>query len=87
MARNLFPGKHFVLVFVDTLLDECAHRDPKGLYAKARRGELKDFTGLTSPFEVPARAEVHVRNQTPEEAAHAVLRTEVLRSWMTASCR
>ncbi len=86
-ARNLFPEKRFVLVFVDAPLDECARRDPKGLYAGARRGELQDFTGLSSPFEAPARAEVHVRGQTPEEAAHTILRTEALRNRMAAPCR
>lgn len=86
-ARHFFPEKCFVLVFVDTPLEECERRDPKGLYVRARQGTLKEFTGLTSPFEVPVWAEVHVRDQSPEEAAYAVLQTEILRRWMAASCR
>lgn len=77
----------FVPVFVDTPPDECARRDPKGLYAAARRGELRDFAGLSSPFEAPARAEVHVRGQIPEEAAQTILRTEAPRNRMAAPCR
>jgi adenylylsulfate kinase-like enzyme len=56
----LLPGE-FVEVFVDTSLEECERRDVKGLYAKARRGELKNFTGIDSPYEQPDDAEVHLR--------------------------
>ncbi|GAB4217674.1 MAG: sulfate adenylyltransferase subunit CysN [Rhodoferax sp.] len=60
MARSLFEPGEFVEVFVDTPFDECARRDVKGLYAKALRGELKNFTGLDSPYEAPAAPEVHL---------------------------
>src|SRR5205823_4233805 len=50
----------FVEVFVDTPLEECERRDPKGLYAKARKGELKGFTGVDDPYEPPLNAEVVV---------------------------
>ncbi|MDH4612030.1 adenylyl-sulfate kinase [Pseudomonas sp. BN102] len=55
--RQLLPGR-FVEVFVNTPLDVCEQRDPKGLYRKARAGLLKDFTGLDSPFEKPLAAEL-----------------------------
>jgi bifunctional enzyme CysN/CysC len=60
MARNLFGDGEFVEVFVDAPFDECARRDVKGLYAKALRGELKNFTGLDSPYEPPPNPEVHL---------------------------
>ena len=52
-ARSLFQPSEFIEVFVDTPLAECEHRDLKGLYAKARSGELKNFTGIDSPYEAP----------------------------------
>lgn len=60
MARGLFDAGEFVEVFVDTPLQECERRDVKGLYAKARRGELKNFTGIDSPYEPPSNAEIRV---------------------------
>lgn len=56
-VRRLLPGR-FIEVFVDTPLEVCESRDPKGLYRKARAGLLKDFTGLDSPFEEPLAAEL-----------------------------
>lgn len=53
MAREIIGKEDFVEIFVATPLEECERRDVKGLYAKARRGEIKDFTGITSPFEAP----------------------------------
>lgn len=60
MARALFAPGEFFEVFVDTSLAECEQRDTKGLYAKARRGELSDFTGIDSPYEAPVAPEVRV---------------------------
>ena len=59
-ARSLFDQDEFVEVFVDTPLDECERRDPKGLYRKARAGEITNFTGIDSPYERPEAAEVHL---------------------------
>jgi len=59
-ARSLFTSSEFLEVFVDAPLEECVRRDPKGLYAKARRGELKNFTGIDSPYEPPLSPEVHL---------------------------
>jgi bifunctional enzyme CysN/CysC len=60
MARELFVDGEFVEVFVDTPLAECERRDVKGLYAKARRGELKNFTGIDSPYEAPEAPEIRL---------------------------
>ncbi len=60
MARELFAAGDFVEVFVDTPLEECERRDPKGLYAKARRGALPNFTGIDSPYEAPENPDLHV---------------------------
>ena len=61
MVRKLFDAREFIEVFVDTPLAECERRDVKGLYAKARRGELKNFTGIDSAYERPQFAEVHLK--------------------------
>ena len=53
MAANIIGEKDFVEVYVSTPIEACEERDVKGLYAKARRGEIKDFTGVSAPFEVP----------------------------------
>jgi bifunctional enzyme CysN/CysC len=71
MARSLFKEGEFIEVFVDTPLEVAERRDPKGLYAKARRGEIKNFTGIDSPYERPERAEVVIdtaRNSSDEAA-------------------
>ena len=61
MARSLFAAGEFVEVFVDTPIEECERRDSKGLYLKARRGELKNFTGIDSVYEAPELPEVLVK--------------------------
>jgi len=68
MARGLFERGEFIEIFVDTPLEECERRDVKGLYAKARRGELINFTGIDSAYEPPPAAEIHLRtvNVSPE---------------------
>lgn len=67
-------GLPFVEIFVDTPLTECERRDPKQLYAKARRGEIPDFTGISSPYEAPAEAEIVIRPDTaPVASAEAVV--------------
>ena len=65
----------FVEVFVDCPLGECEKRDVKGLYARARKGELKNFTGIDDPYEVPHRPEVHIKTDevAPEEGAELIL--------------
>jgi adenylylsulfate kinase len=60
LVRNLFPAGEFIEVFMDTPLETCEERDPKGLYEKARAGKIKDFTGVDSPYEAPERPEVRL---------------------------
>ncbi|QIL73719.1 adenylyl-sulfate kinase [Diaphorobacter sp. HDW4B] len=71
-ARALFAPGQFTEVFVDTPLATCEARDPKGLYARARRGELKEFTGIDSPYEPPIQAEVHLSAAPNLSVAEAV---------------
>ncbi|MEO8689087.1 MAG: adenylyl-sulfate kinase, partial [Solirubrobacteraceae bacterium] len=75
MARALMEEGEFLEVFVDTPLELAEQRDPKGLYAKARRGELANFTGIDSPYEPPENPEVRLDTTTlsPEEGAKAVV--------------
>ncbi|VWB14421.1 sulfate adenylyltransferase subunit CysN [Burkholderia lata] len=75
MARALAGPDEFVEVFVDTPLAVAEGRDPKGLYKKARRGELKHFTGIDSPYEPPAQPELRVDTvaESPEEAADRIV--------------
>ena len=61
-VRNLLENGEFIEVFVDTPLEICESRDPKGLYQKARNGEIKNFTGIDSPYEVPQKPEIHIMN-------------------------
>ena len=69
-ARQLI-GERFVEVFVDTPLEECIKRDVKGMYKKALAGEIKEFTGVSDPYEPPLKAELTIRTigQTPQEGA------------------
>ncbi len=75
MARDLFGANEFAEVFVDTPLEICERRDPKGLYAKARAGELRNFTGVDSPYETPLDPELHLR--TEKESVDALARRVV----------
>ncbi|MEI9991437.1 MAG: sulfate adenylyltransferase subunit CysN [Rhizomicrobium sp.] len=71
MARELLGAGEFIEVFVDTPIEVCMQRDPKGLYQKARAGEIKNFTGIDSPYEAPERAELHIETVKGDAAAHA----------------
>jgi len=74
MARDLLEDREFVEVFVDTPLEEAEKRDVKGLYAKARAGQLKNFTGVDSPYEPPEHPEIRIDTTrlSPEEAAETI---------------
>lgn len=74
LARQTMAEGEFVEIYVDTPLDECAKRDPKGLYKKAREGQIKNFTGIDSPYEPPTDPEVHVKTLgfSPESLADQV---------------
>ena len=75
-ARNIIANKEFVEVYVDTPIEICEARDPKGLYKKARSGQLKNFTGIDSEYQPPENPEVTVRsvNKTPKKCADQVLK-------------
>ena len=60
MASNIIGKENFVEVYISTPIDECEKRDVKGLYAKARRGEIKNFTGISAPFEAPEDAALSI---------------------------
>ena len=76
MARELLADGAFVEIFVDTPLPVAEQRDPKGLYRKARRGELKNFTGIDAPYEVPEHPELRIEtvSASPEEGADQAIR-------------
>ncbi len=61
-VKALVETDEFIEVFVDTPLAVCESRDPKGLYKKARNGEIPHFTGISSPYEAPEKAEIHIHN-------------------------
>ncbi len=75
MARELLPAGTFIEVFIDAPLSVAESRDPKGLYRKARRGEIKHFTGISSPYEPPENPELHIDTTklSPEAAAELIV--------------
>ncbi|HEY9580687.1 MAG TPA: sulfate adenylyltransferase subunit CysN [Rhizorhapis sp.] len=75
MVRQMLPEGEFIEVFIDTPLSVAESRDVKGLYKKARSGELKNFTGIDSPYEPPEKPEIHIDTTkvTPEEAADRIV--------------
>jgi len=74
-VRNMVGADHFVEVFVDTPLQICEDRDTKGLYAKARRGEIEGFTGIDDPYEAPEYPEIVINtvDQSPETNAEEIV--------------
>ncbi len=75
MALEIIGEDNFIEVFVNAPIEVCEQRDTKGLYAKARKGEIKNFTGIDSPFELPEKAHIEVRTdlQTIEESVKQVM--------------
>ncbi|HXQ09505.1 MAG TPA: sulfate adenylyltransferase subunit CysN [Caulobacteraceae bacterium] len=75
MVRELFGQGEFLEIFVDTPLDDCIARDPKGLYVKALAGQIDNFTGVSSPYEPPESAEIVIEThgRDPAGAAHAII--------------
>jgi sulfate adenylyltransferase len=74
-VRQMIGSDHFIEVFVDTPLAECERRDVKGMYAKARRGEIAGWTGINDPYEPPERPEIVLETVThsPEANAHEIV--------------
>ena len=74
MVKNIVGEENFIEVFIDTPLEECEKRDVKGLYKKARAGEIKNFTGISAPFEKPTNKvlSIHTTQTTIEEAVEMI---------------
>ncbi|MFN5933040.1 MAG: adenylyl-sulfate kinase, partial [Roseiflexaceae bacterium] len=70
-ARRTLMAGEFIEIFVDTPLEECERRDPKGLYKRARAGEIRGMTGIDAPYEAPSAADIHIHTieHTPESSA------------------
>ena len=74
IVRSLAKEGEFIEIFVGTPLEVCEQRDPKGLYVKARRGEIPDFTGISSPYEIPEKPEIHLKDGLGiEESADVIV--------------
>ena len=85
-VRKLVETEEFIEVFVDTPLAVCESRDPKGLYKKARNGEIANFTGISSPYEAPLKPEIHINNDglSIEEAADVVVQYLITKGYLNA---
>ena len=88
MVRRLVQDAEFLEVFVDTPIDECVRRDPKGLYAKAKAGQIKNFTGFDAPYEPPQSAEIHLHtmDQEPAKLAEQVIQALTKRGILDWTC-
>jgi bifunctional enzyme CysN/CysC len=75
MVRAMMQPGEFIEIHIDTTLDEAERRDVKGLYKKARSGQLKNFTGIDSPYEAPEKPEMRIdtTRMSAEEAADAII--------------
>ena len=85
LARGLFPNGEFIEIHVATPLHECERRDPKGLYKKARSGQLQNFTGIDSPYEAPLSATICIdtMHSSPEQCASTILAHLVRHGFLT----
>jgi len=74
IVRTLAQEGEFIEVFIDAPLEVCEQRDPKGLYVKARKGEIPYFTGISSPYEIPEKPEIHIKGEPSiEESADIII--------------
>ena len=75
LARSLVKKKQFIEIFIDASLETCEKRDPKGMYLKARSGEISNFTGISSPYESPENPELHIMNNdmTLHDASNQII--------------
>lgn len=75
MVKDIIGRERTIEIFMDTPIEECERRDVKGLYAKARRGELRNFTGIDSPYEQPVHADLSIRTLSisPDEAVQQII--------------
>jgi bifunctional enzyme CysN/CysC len=86
-VRSLVGDGEFIEVFVDTPIEECVRRDAKGLYAKAKAGTIKNFTGFDAPYETPETPEIHLRtlDEKPDQMADRVIKALLEREIISAS--
>ncbi|MFM8949360.1 MAG: adenylyl-sulfate kinase [Bacteroidota bacterium] len=85
MVRTMVDQQEFIEVFVDCPIEVCEERDVKGLYKKARAGEISDFTGISSPFEIPEHPEIMIKTaECSINEAAALIATHVLKQIKTA---
>lgn len=75
IIREMVDTGEFIEIFIDTPIEICEQRDPKGLYQKARAGEIPDFTGISSPYEAPLHPDIHIltHNQSIEESVNQII--------------
>ena len=75
MVREMFSKDEFFEVFVDAPLELCEKRDPKGIYKKARMGEIKYFTGIDSPYQIPTNPDIHIKTDllSPDDAVKKII--------------
>lgn len=74
-AKEIIGAENFIEVYINTPLHLCEQRDVKGLYAKAREGKIKDFTGISSPFEAPKQSQIEIKTEdkTPQQNAEEIM--------------
>ena len=84
--KALVEENEFIEIFVDTPLDICERRDPKGLYRKARKGEIANFTGISSPYEAPLNANIHLNTdeETIDECTEKIINYLEERGYLNA---
>ncbi|NOQ29796.1 MAG: adenylyl-sulfate kinase [Helicobacteraceae bacterium] len=87
VVKNLVEDAEFVEIFVDTPLEVCESRDPKGLYKKARAGEIKNFTGIDSLYEKPEKSQIHIKNTqiSVEQASQQIMEFLIKNKFITRS--
>jgi adenylylsulfate kinase len=86
LVKKLVEEGEFIEVFIDTPLEVCEKRDPKGLYKKARAGEIKDFTGIDSPYEAPSLPDIHIKNDNIpiEKACQQIIEYLIEKGYISA---
>lgn len=86
MVRNLFPPEDFIEVYVKCSLEECERRDPKGMYKKVREGKIRNFTGISAPYDIPRNPEIVVDTEqwSLDESLSIVLEYLEAKGYLTA---
>lgn len=84
LAKEIISSNELIEVFIDCPIEECEKRDVKGLYQKARSGEIKDFTGISSPFESPKNCDIRIesKKQNIEASVDQILKFLKTNSWL-----